>query len=313
MRTLVLVGVLVLLGLSGAAQAQIGPAPSDHGAGETASRAPRPDVTDADVQRAFNAIDRATGYEDLRRVLQRHQDVVRSPRALVLLDRALSDPALNATQRGALALARQTAVDCGERGPTVAAQFLSIRLIASAALAAETPAQLAAVLEKFSELAPVITPRLVRAALDVPGHAWPGSLLPLMEQLAVDWPARGALPAANRMASAASQAQDAARGAESPRPAADGQLVGHWRTTRIVFETPRDDNLILHPDGSAERWSVTATSREPRARGRWTSQGSTLSVTWDTGEQMSQPFTFHQGQLVLPNVQGGRRFWDRLR
>ena len=134
-----------------------------------------------------------------------------------------------------------------------------------------------------------------------------------MEQLAVDWPARGALPAANRMASAASQAQDAARGAESPRPAADGQLVGHWRTTRIVFETPRDDNLILHPDGSAERWSVTATSREPRARGRWTSQGSTLSVTWDTGEQMSQPFTFHQGQLVLPNVQGGRRFWDRLR
>jgi hypothetical protein len=89
-------------------------------------------------------------------------------------------------------------------------------------------------------------------------------------------------------------------------------LIGHWRTTRIVFDSARDDHLVLRADGSAETWSVTASSRGSRVSGRWSSSGSTLNVIWDNGNQLSQPFTMYQRQLVLPNIQGKRRFWDRL-
>ncbi len=312
MRTL-LVGALVLMGLTGVVHAQTGPAPFDPAAGEAPSRQPRNDWTEADVQRAFVAIDRAGGYAELANTLQRYEDVLGSARAVDLVDRRLRDSTINADQRGILILARQAAVDCRERGPTVAAQYLSIRLIASSALVAGTPQQFAAFLERFSELAPTITPRLVRAALDTPGNAWPRPLLPLMEQLALDWPTLGALPAATRMANSVSQRQSGARSAETSGSSADPPLVGHWRTTRVIFESARDDHMVLRADGTAESWSVTASSRGSRVGGRWSSQGSTLSVIWDSGEQISQPFTFHQGQLVLPNVQGRRRFWDRLR
>jgi hypothetical protein len=89
-------------------------------------------------------------------------------------------------------------------------------------------------------------------------------------------------------------------------------LIGHWRTTRILFDSARDDHLVLRADGSAETWSVTASSRGSRVSGRWSSTGSTLNVIWDNGNQLSQPFTMYQRQLVLPNIQGKRRFWERL-
>ena len=39
------------------------------------------------------------------------------------------------------------------------------------------------------------------------------------------------------------------------------QLVGHWRKTTIVFESPKDEHLVLRADGTAENWVVTAESR----------------------------------------------------
>jgi hypothetical protein len=47
-------------------------------------------------------------------------------------------------------------------------------------------------------------------------------------------------------------------------------------------------------------------------RGRWKSQGTTLSVDWEGGRQWSQPFTFYEGQLVFPNVANQRQFWDLI-
>ena len=55
---------------------------------------------------------------------------------------------------------------------------------------------------------------LVRQALNTPGNNWPKPLIPLMEQLAVDWPKLGALAAATRMAAAAN-----AEPAPGPAPA----------------------------------------------------------------------------------------------
>jgi hypothetical protein len=114
-------------------------------------------------------------------------------------------------------------------------------------------------------------------------------------------------------------AEPTAQAAEITAPAANSgaqgrsvALVGHWRTTSVGLGRVRDDHMVLRADGSAEKWSVTAQSRGSSISGRWSSQGSTLNVNWSDGTGVSQPFTMYQGQLVLPNLQGRRRFWDRV-
>jgi len=273
---------------------------------------PAPDVTDADVERLFAGVDQARGYNDLVTILTRHERALVSQRLLDSIDRQLRNASLNENQRGALLLARQTALDGRERGPREAAQLLSVRMIAGAALTADTPQQFAATLTIFSEFAPVISAALVRAALDTPGNTWPKPLFPLMEQLAADWPRLGAEGAATRLADAAKGAQGSPQTSAPARGATDPALVGHWRTTRIVFESPRDDHLVLRVDGTAERWSVTASSSGPKTLGRWAVAGSVLSLTWTGDAQTSQAFTMYQGQLVLPNVPNRRVLWDRL-
>jgi hypothetical protein len=60
-----------------------------------------------------------------------------------------------------------------------------------------------------------------------------------------------------------------------------------------VFESPRDDHLVLRVDGTAERWSVTASSAGPKTVGQWAVTGSVLSLTWTGGAQTSQAFTMY--------------------
>jgi hypothetical protein len=273
---------------------------------------PASDVTDADVERLFAGVDQARGYNDLVTILTQHERALVSQRLLDSIDRQLRNSSLNENQRGALLLARQTALDGRERGPRGAAQLLCVRLIAGSALKADTPQQFAATLTTFSEFAPVISAALVRAALDTPGNTWPKPLFSLMEQLAADWPRLGAVAAATRLADTANRAQGSPQTGAPARGATDPALVGHWRTTRIVFESPRDDHLVLRVDGTAERWSVTASSSGPKTVGRWAVAGSVLSLTWTGEAQTSQAFTMYQGQLVLPNVPNRRVFWDRL-
>ena len=75
------------------------------------------------------------------------------------------------------------------------------------------------------------------------------------------------------------------------------QLVGHWRKTTIVFESPKDEHLVLRADGTAENWVVTAESRSEPVTGRWSVEGKTLTLSFGENEN-SRPFTFYQGQLV---------------
>lgn len=111
------------------------------------------------------------------------------------------------------------------------------------------------------------------------------------------------------MASAFAPAPNAsAQGVPSER--ADG-LVGHWRKTVIIFESTKDTHLVLHADGTAETWDVTAGSRTPKTPGRWSSSGQKLTLRWGENERVI-PFTMHQGQLVMPNIAKQRVFWDRL-
>ena len=270
--------------------------------------------SDLEIRQAAAAIEQADGYADIVAATDRYAAVIASPRVVELVDEALRNPALNDTQRGVLLLERQLSLDCRAVGAATAAQLLAVRVIAAGAMAADTPQQFAATLEKFSALAAVINVALVRRALDTPGSSWPKPLLPLMEQLARDWPKLGALGAATRMANAANTtpANDT-NAVSSPPPSQGPTLVGHWRRTSIVFESPRDEHIVLNANGTAETWIVTASGREPATRGRWTAKGTTLSITWEDGRQWGQPFTFFEGQLVFPNVPNQRQLWEAMR
>ena len=93
---------------------------------------------------------------------------------------------------------------------------------------------------------------------------------------------------------------------ENPSP-----LVGHWRKTTIVFETPKDEHLVLHADGTAEDWTVTAESRTEPITGHWVVEGKTLTLSFGDN-QNSQPFTFYEEQLVFPNIPNRRGIWEKI-
>jgi hypothetical protein len=266
--------------------------------------------TDLEIRQAAAAIEQADGYADIVAATERYAAVISSPRVVQLVDDALQNPALSGAQRGVLLLERQLSLDCRTLGAAPAAKLLAVRVIAAGAMAADTPLQFAATLEKFAPFAGTMNVALVRQALDMPGNSWPKPLIPLMEQLARDWPKLGALGAATRMSEAANAAPAPTAGtAAAPAPT----LAGHWRKTSIVFESPRDEHLVLHEDGTAETWTATASGRTPSTRGRWSAKGGMLSVTWEDGRQWGQPFTFFEGQLVFPNISNQRQFWEPMR
>jgi hypothetical protein len=89
------------------------------------------------------------------------------------------------------------------------------------------------------------------------------------------------------------------------------RLIGHWRKTTIVFESPKDEHLILHADGTAENWIVTAESRGEPVIGHWSVEGKTLTLSFGENEN-SHPFTFYEGQLVFPNIPNRRGFWEKI-
>ena len=89
------------------------------------------------------------------------------------------------------------------------------------------------------------------------------------------------------------------------------QLIGHWRKTTIVFESPKDEHLVLNADGSAENWVVTADSRSEPVIGRWSVEGKTLTLSFG-GNDRSNSFTFYQGQLIFPNIPNRRVSWEKI-
>jgi hypothetical protein len=85
-------------------------------------------------------------------------------------------------------------------------------------------------------------------------------------------------------------------------------LIGHWRATSIVFDSPRDEHLVLYPDGTAKYWVVTASSRSEVSNSVWGVEGRMLKI----GEDTEAPITIYEGQLVLPNIPNRRKFWERI-
>jgi len=88
-------------------------------------------------------------------------------------------------------------------------------------------------------------------------------------------------------------------------------LVGHWRKTTIGYVGPRDEHLVLHADGTAENWVVTASSQTERTTGQWSVEGKTLKLSFGDNEN-ANPFTIYEAQLVFPNIPKRRQFWEKI-
>jgi hypothetical protein len=88
-------------------------------------------------------------------------------------------------------------------------------------------------------------------------------------------------------------------------------LIGHWRKTTISYTGPIDEHLVLHVDGTVENWTATAYERREPVTGHWSVEGKTLTLSFG-GNDRSNPFTFYQGQLVFPNIQNRRGFWEKI-
>lgn len=91
------------------------------------------------------------------------------------------------------------------------------------------------------------------------------------------------------------------------------ELVGHWRSTTIVFDSTQDEHLVLHPDGTWENWVVTASERSETTTGFWRVENTNLIMRLsDSDEEVARPVTLFEGQLVLPNIPDHRRFFERI-
>jgi hypothetical protein len=88
-------------------------------------------------------------------------------------------------------------------------------------------------------------------------------------------------------------------------------LIGRWRKTTISYTGPIDEHLVLHVDGTVENWTATAYERREPVTGHWSVEGKTLTLSFG-GNDRSNPFTFYQGQLVFPNIQNRRGFWEKI-
>jgi hypothetical protein len=88
-------------------------------------------------------------------------------------------------------------------------------------------------------------------------------------------------------------------------------LIGHWRKTTIGYTGPIDEHLVLHVDGTVENWTATAYERRVPEEGHWSVEGKTLTLSFG-GNDRSSPFTFHEGQLVFPNIPNRRGFWEKI-
>ncbi len=198
-----------------------------------------------EILEAFGAIDNAADYSQLLAAMTQYEALLASAQVRELVDQRLASPQLDDAERNYMQFARATVHDVARYGAEIAAQLAAIRYIARAAMVAQTPAQLAAVLDLFAPLSRVMNAQMVRAALQQPAGGWPDELLPLMEQLGQDWPAYGAQAAAMRMAATASA--DTQAGAGTGQPTAAGTFEDRAAESIINMGESVPDGLIYIP------------------------------------------------------------------
>jgi hypothetical protein len=157
------------------------------------------------ILRAVRDIEAARTFSQVQTAIDSHETVWKDRSTVAALDLTLAIPSLASDIRFRREVQRELALDCQRYGSEVAARLLSVRILAVAAVSAQSVREFAAIMGSYSELADSLNPNLVRAALRPWAGNYPPALLSLLEQLGRDWPRYGALNAATRMAQSAQQ------------------------------------------------------------------------------------------------------------
>jgi hypothetical protein len=164
------------------------------------------------VLRAVEDVEAAKTFSQVQTAIDSHEAVWKDRSTVAVLNYILATRSLASDIRLRREVERELALDCQRYGTEVAAQLLSVRILAVAAVTAQSVREFAAFMGRFSELANSMNPTLVRAALRPATGNYPPALLSLMEQLGRDWPRYGALNAATRMAQSVQQSGSVKQG-----------------------------------------------------------------------------------------------------
>ena len=157
------------------------------------------------VLRAVEDIEAAETFSQVQTAIDSNETVWRDRSTVAVLNYILANHSLAGDIRFRRQVERELALDYQQYGREVAARLLSVRILALAAMRAQSVQEFAAVMGRFSQLADSLNPNLVRAALRPAAGNYPPALISLMEQLGRDWPRYGALNAATRMAQSVQQ------------------------------------------------------------------------------------------------------------
>lgn len=196
------------------------------------------------ILRAVQDIEAAESFSQVQTAIDSHETVWKDRSTVAALNNTLAIPSLASDIRYRRQVERELALDCQRYGTEVAARLLSVRILAVAAVRAQSVREFAAIMGRYSELADSLNPNLVRAALRPAAGNYPPALLSLMEQLGRDWPRYGALNAATRMAQSVQQSGSVQRskGGSNTSTFEDRTAEKFLKSGR-----PIPDGLIMNP------------------------------------------------------------------
>ena len=201
------------------------------------------------VLRAVEDVEAAKTFSQIQTAIDSHEAVWKDRSTVAVLNYILATRSLASDIRLRREVERELALDCQRYGTDVAAQLLSVRILAVAAVTAQSVREFAAFMGRFSELANSMNPTLVRAALRPATGNYPSALLSLMEQLGRDWPRYGALNAATRMAQSAQQSGFVKRSKGGSNTSTFDRRYFEDRTAEKFLKSGHSipDGLIMNP------------------------------------------------------------------
>lgn len=198
---------------------------------------------------AVEHIEAAKTFSQVQTAIDSYETVWKDPRTVAVLNYLLTTRSLASDIRFRRQVERELALDCQGYGTEVAARLLSVRILAVAAVSAQSVREFAAVMDRYSELADSLNSNLVRAALRPAAFNCPPALLSLMLQLGRDWPRYGALNAATRMAQSAQQSGFVKRSKGRSNTSTFDRRYFEDRAAETILKLgrPIPDGLIMNP------------------------------------------------------------------
>jgi hypothetical protein len=249
-------------------------------------------VSEGQVQEAVAAIAQPKDFNDLLVVLDRYKSVIGSREASALVAQRVREAGADQDARRLLTVMGQLFTDTTKETTETAAERYLVRLIAVSAMTTADTDRLQRLLMRYYDFSPKMTPALIKPALETLRLDWPAALPGLMGTFVEDWHTMGAREAGRELADSLDEVAHDPTG-EIARTR-DVSLVGQWYFThKGTAAEPEDINLVLTKHGTARTYASTGGPEdfEGITAGRWVSKGGILTITWESGEELSAPET----------------------